>query len=703
MSNAIKPVIGTSGDDVITTGVGSQVISAGGGDDIAYSGSGTDEIIGGSGNDLLYGESGNDVLWGGGGPKYIKLNQLEINTDYEGSIVFEGETAGYRNTLGSYKIDENGDIIDVVFHFTNASSNGSGGTLTPGVSSSNLSLTAGEQVGFFIVANGYSVNNSYQGLDFDTGQLVFRDSLGNIANIDDSNPTLWFVALDGSETQIQTNKYHSADGQISDYNLNPDGISHIVGLMSPPDGYIRLGFEDLYNGGDLDFDDCVFTAYIGTSNTVLPASPPSSGGVLEDDDELHGGSGNDQLHGRAGDDLLYGENGSDYIYGGSGVDTAYGGSGSDYIEGGSGDDSLFGGNGHDEIIGGSGDDTIYGDSGNDQLTGNSGNDTIFGGTGADIIEGGGGDDVIDGGSSQDTINGGSGADTIDGGSASDTINGGSGADIIDGGSGYDIINGGSGADIIDGGSGHDTIIGGSDADTINGGSGSDTIKGGSGADIIYGGSGSDDITGGSGDDYINGGSGRDVLHGGSGNDTFITGSGRDTVNGSSGSDTVSYAETTSGVNIDLHGKRTTGGDSDTLLSIENAIGSDFADYIKGTGGDNELAGGAGNDLIRGVRGNDTLTGGLGEDTFTWKESDLSGYLDTITDFDASDDILQFTLTEDFSLSNVSDWLNLVEVDGNTIVQIDLDGTGGNYGFSNFVVLENIDDLNLLQLNIDLIA
>ena len=166
---------------------------------------------------------------------------------------------------------------------------------------------------------------------------------------------------------------------------------------------------------------------------------------------------------------------------------------------------------------------------------------------------------------------------------------------------------------------------------------------------------------------------------------------------------MSYAETTSGVNIDLHGKRTTGGDSDTLLSIENAIGSDFADYIKGTGGDNELAGGAGNDLIRGVRGNDTLTGGLGEDTFTWKESDLSGYLDTITDFDASDDILQFTLTENFSLSNVSDWLNLVEVDGNTIVQIDLDGTGGNYGFSNFVVLENIDDLNLLQLNIDLIA
>ncbi|MCJ8294205.1 MAG: DUF4114 domain-containing protein [Colwellia sp.] len=685
MSNAIKPVIGTSADDVITTGVGSQVIIAGGGDDIAHSGSGTDEIIGGSGNDLLFGESGDDVLWGGGGPKYIKLNQLEINTDYEGRIVFEGESAGYKNTLGSYKIDENGDITDVVFHFINASSNGSGGTLTPGVSTSNLSLTAGEQVGFFIVANGYSVNNSYQGLDFNTGQLVFRDSQGNIANIEDSNPTLWFVAQDGSETQIQTNKYHSADGQISDYNLNPDGISHIVGLMSPSDGYIRLGFEDLYNGGDLDFDDCVFTAYIGTSNTVLPASPPSSGGVVEDDDELHGGSGNDQLHGRAGDDLLYGENGSDYIYGGAGKDVAYGGSGSDYIEGGSGDDSLFGGNGHDEIIGGSGNDTIYGDSGNDQLTGNSGNDTIFGGTGADIIEGGGGDDVIYGGSSQDTINGGSGADTIDGGSASDSING------------------GSGADIIDGGSGHDTIIGGSGEDIIDGGSGSDTIMGGTGADILYGGSGSDIITGGSGNDYINGGSGRDNLHGGSGNDTFISGSGKDTVNGSSGIDTVSYAQTNSGVYIDLHNKRSTGGDSDTLISIENAIGSDFADILKGSGGDNELVGGAGNDLIRGARGDDTLTGGLGEDTFTWRESDLSGYLDTITDFDASDDILQFTLTEDLSLSNVSDWLNLVEVDGNTIVQIDLDGTGGNYGFSDFVVLENIDNLSLLQLNIDPIA
>ncbi len=649
MSNAIKPVIGTGGDDVITTGVGSQVISTLSGDDIAHSGSGSDEILGGSGNDLLFGESGDDVLWGSGGPKYIKLNQLEINSDYQGNIVFEGESAGYKNTLGSYKIDENGDITDVVCHFTNASSNGSGGTLTPGVSSSNLSLNAGEQVGFFIVANGYSVNNSYQGLDFNTGQLVFRDSEGNIANIDDSNPTLWFVDQNGSETQIQTNKYHSADGQISDYNLNPDGISHIVGLMSATDGYIRLGFEDLYNGGDLDFDDCVFTAYIGTSNTVLPASPPSNGAILPDDDELHGGNGNDQLHGRSGDDLLYGENGNDYIYGGSGEDTAYGGSHSDYIEGGSGNDSLFGENGHDEIIGGSGDDIIYGDSGNDQLTGNSGNDTIFGGTGADIIEGGSGDDVIDGGSSQDTINGGSGAD------------------IIDGGSGSDIINGSSGADIIDGGSG---------SDTINGGSGNDSI---------------------------NGGSGRDVLNGGSGNDTFITGSGRDTVNGSSGIDTVSYVEASRGVNIDLHGKRSTGGDSDILVSIENAIGSDFADYLKGTGGDNELAGGAGNDLIRGVKGNDTLTGGLGEDTFTWKESDLGNYLDTITDFNTSDDILQFTLTEDLSLSNVADWLNLVEVDGDTIVQIDLDGTEANYGFSNFVVLENIDNLALQQLNIDPVA
>ncbi len=667
MPNAIEPVLGTGGDDVIITGSGGQVISAGAGDDTAQSGSGHDEILGGSGDDILWGESGDDVLWGGGGPRYISLNQLTITESYTGQITFEGESAGYRNTLGSYTIDESGNITGVTFHFTNASASGSGGDLTPGVSSSAINLEAGQQVGFFIVANGYSINNSYQGLDFETGSLQFRDSEGNIANITDTNPSLWFVAADGTETQIQTNMYHSADGQESDFNLNPDGISHVVGLMSPGEGTIRLGFEDLYNGGDRDFDDCVFTFDLGQANTVITRDPNAPASTASDNDEIHGGTGQDEIHGRAGDDILYGDSGSDTIYGGSGDDIAYGGTSGDILQGNSGDDTLYGETGHDELSGGSGSDILYGGSGND------------------ILNGASGDDYLDGGSGQDTLNGGSGDD------------------IMYGGSSQDILNGGSGQDTLYGGSSQDTLSGGSSSDTIYGGSSSDTISGDSGNDILFGESGSDVISGGSGDDYISGGSGQDTLTGDSGNDIFESGTGRDSINGGSGSDTISYQAASRGVNIDLHGKRSTGGDSDTLISIENAIGSDFNDYVRGSVHDNIIDGGLGDDLIRGSKGNDTMTGGDGNDIFSWRESDLANYLDNITDFNETDDTLQFLLDSNLTLDNLSEWFNLVEVDGDTIIQIDRDGDGGQYSFTDYVSLDNTVGLDANQLDIDLIG
>lgn len=54
-------------------------------------------------------------------------------------------------------------------------------------------------------------------------------------------------------------------------------------------------------------------------------------------------------------------------------------------------------------------------------------------------------------------------------------------------------------------------------------------------------------------------------------------------------------------------------DINTLSSIENLVGSNFADTLFGDSGDNTLTGGAGDDWLAGRGGNDVLNGGSGND------------------------------------------------------------------------------------------
>jgi Ca2+-binding RTX toxin-like protein len=59
---------------------------------------------------------------------------------------------------------------------------------------------------------------------------------------------------------------------------------------------------------------------------------------------------------------------------------------------------------------------------------------------------------------------------------------------------------------------------------------------------------------------------------------------------------------------------------DTLISIENLLGSSFNDVLIGNTGDNALQGGAGNDTLNGGLGNDTLDGGSGTDTASYADA-----------------------------------------------------------------------------------
>ncbi|WP_029066240.1 DUF4114 domain-containing protein [Labrenzia sp. DG1229] len=540
---ATRPVIGTNEDDVLNGSKHSDVMSGRFGDDLLTGRNGNDEIWGGTGDDTLYGNNGNDILFGSGGPSLIQVTSVEITDDHPVSVVFEGETAGYRNTFGYYKITEDGTITDVEFIWPNASLQGSGGNLIQGESREFLDVGAGDRIAFFIVSNGYSRNGGYSHLDLENGTLEFQNADGSQASLTSDSPRLYHIAPDGAKTLVQYDPYHtSAHGDT--VNLNPDNLLHTTGVLKTDAGTLTLGFEDLFNGGDRDFDDSVFTVDIGLANALVlnahyntatgGTDPgPGNGGdtpIIErtDNDFLHGGAGADELHGRSGDDWLYGNNGNDELHGGSGNDHLYGDSGEDTLYGNSGNDTLFGGQQSDELNGNNGDDTLYGESGNDTLNGGTGNDTLDGGNDDDMIIGGSGDDVMLGGYGEDTLKGGAGNDELRGGHNNDRLYGGHDDDTFFGDAGNDYMHGGRGNDTVDytaydvdlsillhNKKAHGLEIG---TDTLHF---IDNIRSGSGNDILKGTSGANIIDGGAGNDAIRSLGGSDTLTGGTGVDTFI--------------------------------------------------------------------------------------------------------------------------------------------------------------------------------------
>jgi serralysin len=137
-----------------------------------------------------------------------------------------------------------------------------------------------------------------------------------------------------------------------------------------------------------------------------------------------------------------------------------------------------------------------------------------------------------------------------------------------------------------------------------------------------------------------GGSGADTIIGNAADNRLVGGAGNDSLDGGAGSDTADYASATVAVTANLGAGTASGGaqvGTDTLISIENAIGGSGADNLTGSSVANVLSGGAGADTLNGGTGADTLTGGTGNDRFLFGAP--SDGLDTITDFLSGSDQL----------------------------------------------------------------
>ena len=142
-------------------------------------------------------------------------------------------------------------------------------------------------------------------------------------------------------------------------------------------------------------------------------------------------------------------------------------------------------------------------------------------------------------------------------------------------------------------------------DIICGNERDNTIEGLTGDDTIYGGPGNDTLIGGDDRDTLKGEAGNDILRGGQDNDILDGGADTDTADYSQEQAT---ADPRLPVMVDLaEGQATdTYMDDDTLISIENVIGTPAADRIIGNGENNKIDGNGGDDTL--------LDGGAGSDT-----------------------------------------------------------------------------------------
>lgn len=570
---------GFSGGNVLVGYAGDDSLSGLGGNDTLFGLDDKDTLDGGAGNDFLDGGAGNDSLRGG------------VDKD----TLFGGD--GDDTVEGGEGIDQldGGDGFDLASY----------------VSETKARIEVlGFQVGTFDPTQS---KISFENITNFEG--IIGTKFGDVMLAAPASNGVLYDGFDGNDRLIGSNGKDTLIGGSGNDTLDssPD-----ADIMEGGTGIDRVDYSASAGAVEIDLD-------------VGPNQQSATGrGSFEADSWAEGDTlrGIDDVTGSDFDDVITGHGDANKLLGGKGDDTLVGEGGNDTLDGGDANDSLVGGAGLDSLLGGAGDDTIDGGAGGAIGVG----DTIDGGAGFD--------DVVSYRLSQSSgvlVNlqmktaafGDANGDKI---SNIEHVWGSDKADVLIGSDAAASFNG---ANALFGFGGDDGLAGLGGNDTLFGGEGKDTLQGGVGDDFL---SGADFLVDEVGDDSLSGDSGKDTLLGGGGNDTLDGGAGEDAVDGGDGIDTVSYASVAAkmgagagqqvkGVQVVLDfglgfgasdvialNDTAISGENDTLVSIENVIGSNYDDKILGNQGANALLGGAGRDTIDGLTGNDTIEGGAGNDS-----------------------------------------------------------------------------------------
>ena len=549
---AVEALRGTLASDQLSGDAGANWIAGGTGQDAIAGRDGDDHLLGEDGNDVLVGGGGNDLLQGGTGADLLDGGAgLDMASYDDAQAAVDVDLLTAKGKGGEAAGDRYVNVEQV-------SGSGYDDTLR-GDDADNLLL-------------GRAGSDTLTGCDGD--DLVHGDGGPALAAL---SPGLFPEAADPEDD---------------------------CGCEDPED-------EDPVGGGD----------------------PPTF------DDVIDGGHGNDTLHGERGSDLLDGDCDDDSLSGGAGIDVLYGGEGNDTLEGGASIDLLFGGDGFDTLTYRNSPAAVVVNLANPA-------ETSGGEASADLaallVE-----MLVEGGDPQQVFLSAIFTDVLQELTRMTSVGGlltigdffGFTPDIegIEGSAGADRLGGNLLDNLLQGGAGNDTLAGADGDDTLDGGAGSDSMSGGAGDDsyvvanttdvvVEAAGGGVDTVattlaTYTLGTEVENGrilAAGTASMTGNAADNVIVAGAGSNVIDGAAGRDTASFEAASAAVIVSLAvaGAQATGGSgSDTLVSIENLVGSAFADRLTGNAAANRLAGGAGNDVLVGGAGNDTMQGGDGDDTF----------------------------------------------------------------------------------------
>jgi len=620
-------ISGLAGADTLFGEGGADVIDGGAGMDVLDGGTGADTLLGGDDPDILYGDLGDLVLDGGGGDDAIQIAGLP-----------DGEVRALASVNGGAGNDHIMIMTSLAGTPTLTLNGGDGNdwvdlSRATGPVTIDLRLTGAQQtdLGSFI----------FQGIE-----SVTAGDHGSVLNGDDADNY-----LSGGEGNDVLNGY---GGSNSLYGRGGDDIIHGGANGETLSGGTGDDIVDGGGGGDIYLFDFLSGGITLDLEITGPQNTGEGMDVFRNILQFDGEAWADTFKGDGGVNVFFTMGGADKLYGRGGDDFLVAGSGDDLIDGGDGNDNLFGQEGSDTLNGGRGVDaagydglrseyTIVTVGGTTTVTGRGYTDTL---TSIELI--GFNDGAIELPREELHLSAGAGGGRLEGGDGADVLTAGAGDDILDGGVGVDVASFAAATHevVVDlslagpqsTGAGVDTLIdiegltGSAFSDVLSGSSAADTLAGGEGQDWLKAGGGQDVLAGDLGDDSVWGGAGDDVLDGGAGNDTLY---------GGDGVDTVTYQLAEGRVEVDLsivEDQLTRGAGVDTLVSIENLIGSNYDDVLSGGFGMNRIDGGAGDDILRGG-GADVLTGGAGADTFVLDlyDSRMSDQL-LITDFASGDRI-----------------------------------------------------------------
>ncbi|OCQ89421.1 hypothetical protein BCD64_27105 [Nostoc sp. MBR 210] len=163
----------------------------------------------------------------------VDFSQLFLKQKHNVRVWFLNEGAAYKNQLAYESI--RGDKYDNGMIFENVSCN-----------STKNKCEKGEKDGVLDIGDFVDVGSFKAGT-----QLNF------------------LLKADGYSAKPQNGDIYGADP-----TLNPDGLQHLMGWKIG--NYLMMGFEDLRNGGDKDYNDTIFVVDFGKDNLKASAVPEPS-------------------------------------------------------------------------------------------------------------------------------------------------------------------------------------------------------------------------------------------------------------------------------------------------------------------------------------------------------------------------------------------------------------------------------------------